>query len=175
MPATQACAGNRTGNLLVCRPELSPLSHTSQDITLLISLIHICCKKYNNNSIMVIKKKEKCPKCYFQETTRVNIFQKHDWAHSKLVNVGRHHHFSLLLLTTPILKTSFGDWLGLAQVPCETGPRTRSECLCLNWEVQSRGSKSKGKDTQTSDRREGMAQMCFASCWDSKRQSLDLT
>ena len=31
-PATQACAltGNRTGNPLICRPELSPLRHTSQ-------------------------------------------------------------------------------------------------------------------------------------------------
>ena len=31
-PATQACAltGNRTGDLLVCRPAPSPLSHTSQ-------------------------------------------------------------------------------------------------------------------------------------------------
>ena len=31
-PATQACAltGNRTGDLWVCRPALSPLSHTSQ-------------------------------------------------------------------------------------------------------------------------------------------------
>ena len=33
-PATQACAltGNRTGDLLVCRPAHNPLSHTSQDI-----------------------------------------------------------------------------------------------------------------------------------------------
>ena len=31
-PATQACAlnGNRTGDPLVCRPALNPLSHTSQ-------------------------------------------------------------------------------------------------------------------------------------------------
>ena len=31
-PATQACAltGNRTGDSLVCRPALNPLSHTSQ-------------------------------------------------------------------------------------------------------------------------------------------------
>ena len=31
-PATQACAltGNLTGDLLVCRPALNPLSHTSQ-------------------------------------------------------------------------------------------------------------------------------------------------
>ena len=31
-PATQACAltGNQTSDLLVCRPALSPLSHTSQ-------------------------------------------------------------------------------------------------------------------------------------------------
>ena len=31
-PSTQACAltGNQTGNLLICRPVLSPLSHTSQ-------------------------------------------------------------------------------------------------------------------------------------------------
>ena len=31
-PTTQACAltGNRTGDLLVCRPALNPLSHTSQ-------------------------------------------------------------------------------------------------------------------------------------------------
>ena len=31
-PATQACAltGNRTGDLLVCRPAFNPLSHTSQ-------------------------------------------------------------------------------------------------------------------------------------------------
>ena len=31
-PATQACAltGNRTSDLLVCRPALNPLSHTSQ-------------------------------------------------------------------------------------------------------------------------------------------------
>ena len=33
-PATQACAltGNWMGDLLVCRPELSPLSHTSQGL-----------------------------------------------------------------------------------------------------------------------------------------------
>ena len=33
-PTTQACAliGNRTGNPLVLRPALSPLSHTSQDV-----------------------------------------------------------------------------------------------------------------------------------------------
>ena len=32
-PTTQACAltGNRTGDPLVCRPALNPLSHTSQD------------------------------------------------------------------------------------------------------------------------------------------------
>ena len=34
-PATQACAptGNRTSDLLVCRPALNPLSHTSQSNT----------------------------------------------------------------------------------------------------------------------------------------------
>ena len=33
-PTTQACTlpGNRTSNSLVCRPTLSPLSHTSQDL-----------------------------------------------------------------------------------------------------------------------------------------------
>ena len=33
-PATQACAltGNPTGNILVHRPALSPLSYTSQDL-----------------------------------------------------------------------------------------------------------------------------------------------
>ena len=33
-PTTQACAqtGNRTSDLLVCRPALNPLSHTSQGL-----------------------------------------------------------------------------------------------------------------------------------------------
>ena len=35
-PATQARAltGNRTGDALVCRPELNPLSHTSQGLSI---------------------------------------------------------------------------------------------------------------------------------------------
>ena len=38
-PATQACAltGNRTGNPLVCRPVLSPLSYTMQSLNISIS------------------------------------------------------------------------------------------------------------------------------------------
>ena len=39
LPATQACAltGNRSGNLLVHRPALSPLSYTSQGPTCQLS------------------------------------------------------------------------------------------------------------------------------------------
>ena len=42
-PATQACAltGNPTGDPLVCRPALSPLSHTSQDIIHTYFLNHL--------------------------------------------------------------------------------------------------------------------------------------
>ena len=38
-PATQACAliGNRTGDPLLCRPELNPLSHISQGSTVIFS------------------------------------------------------------------------------------------------------------------------------------------
>ena len=38
-PATQACAltGNRTGNPLVCRPVLNPLSHSSQGLFLIFN------------------------------------------------------------------------------------------------------------------------------------------
>ena len=42
-PTTQACAltGNQTGDLLVCRPALNPLSHTSQgDIKTLYDLTY---------------------------------------------------------------------------------------------------------------------------------------
>ena len=41
-PTTQACTlpGNRTGDLLVCRPALNPLSHTSQG-TKVAFLLHI--------------------------------------------------------------------------------------------------------------------------------------
>ena len=40
LAATQACTltGNRTGNLLACRPELNPLSHTSQGLSLRFSI-----------------------------------------------------------------------------------------------------------------------------------------
>ena len=40
-PTTQACAltGNQTGDLLVCRLVLNPLSHTSQGTTVLVELL----------------------------------------------------------------------------------------------------------------------------------------
>ena len=40
-PATQACAltGNQTGNLLVCRLALDPLSHTSQGRIFILYLL----------------------------------------------------------------------------------------------------------------------------------------
>ena len=43
-PATQACAltGSRTGDPLVHRPVLSPLSHTSQGYILVVILIWFC-------------------------------------------------------------------------------------------------------------------------------------
>ena len=42
-PATQACTlnGNWTGNTLICRPELNPLSHTSQGHGLLCNPVNI--------------------------------------------------------------------------------------------------------------------------------------
>ena len=42
-PATQACAvtGNQTGNLLVCRLMLNPLSHTSQGRMLAFNMCEI--------------------------------------------------------------------------------------------------------------------------------------
>ena len=40
-PATQACvlSGNQTGNPLVCRPALNPLSHTNQGISYTVMMI----------------------------------------------------------------------------------------------------------------------------------------
>ena len=53
-PATQACAltGNRTSDLLVCRPAFNPLSHTNQGKILIflwqnISIILFCIPKYS--------------------------------------------------------------------------------------------------------------------------------
>ena len=44
-PTTQACAltGNQTDDPLVCKPQLNPLSHTSQGVLLFLipSLLHI--------------------------------------------------------------------------------------------------------------------------------------
>ena len=48
-PTTQACAltGNKTGNPLVCRPALSPLSHISQSETIKLLEENIGGKLYN--------------------------------------------------------------------------------------------------------------------------------
>ena len=62
-PATQACAltGNRTGDLLVTRLALNPLSHTSQGHIYLSPKVHVTMIKHEvNNHLFGNKRNFSC-------------------------------------------------------------------------------------------------------------------